>query len=1436
MNTWKQIRSVAWAASIVVWGGAGISDASGQADAWILANTAGTAGTWVNLAPGAPAIGAAVVLPTPGGPEGYTGQVPTRSHHIRTNGEGALIFFAVDGNLYDGDGYLIADARSPGCSECLAPGIMEFLSVPVPGQCGVYYLLSAVPFSPPVVNSTYVQVAVLDMNLPRDPNAPAQDCSNRMGRLLVLGEELAYYHPSMDNWFASLYPLQEEGLDSPPSGKVQKMFIWSEGKARDPQMRVVSGVGPDDPSFLFLKLASTVHVYRITDEGINPVQVLPWGSVFQEPFYVPLDGNYTSPVTQTALFRDCDVRRTPNGQIRFAATSFGRFSQWPADENENFITMLFDGNTGEFISGSNITYNLEVDENLPVCNAPGNVPGGIRGCAIAEDGQRVYLSLESTTDCITWANKFGYVDVTTGQFTDLNPTLGISASYLRSRIYRNRDIATGQEAIYLPSPAGIGVVSNINSGTPGFTGSAAWAANAPAFDEEVSISTGYFQGFLNISVSGDQHLSAASKEQCCGYFETVPGAVVEGYTQATGTTSTWNGGTNTVQAGSADVGFTCDVVVRSGATLIVSNMNWKFDKAARLIVEQGGFLRMTNCTLTGMTCEQTRWPGIQVHGLPTSTQQGFGQYIVPIDQGMVELTNCNVSEATIGILTGSADVTSLGILYNIASDQGGAVVIANGCTFRNCVTSVDMRKYPDFVPNNGQPLPLNRSRFNGTTFVVDEPSFYAPFEFKRLVRLDRVSGILFRKCHFQNLVNDAEYATLGSAALGYGIESYESQFQVLPSCSILLNVGEECPVGNIVPSTFTGLDHGIHAIGGPNALRNFTVDGARFTDNICGVYVKGVIGFVAKRNTFQLGNRNVSLTNAFEEFWDQHHRGLYSFIGSRFTVMDNTLFQSGTNRTEGIVIGFSGEEDEIVFRNNASNLVQAYIGEGQCADEDETASKGLWFKCNDNSNNTTNFRSRIVPGGGEFADQTIRTNQGSIFPVVVPADNEFDRTAGLMDFVNDGCDYNAISYWWADPVSPFKPEYTVCVSEDNDVNGVPIVRNPGNCLTRTRQREFMPTTTEGLLQQAEEEKLEYGDQRYLYEQLIDGGNTDEVLLEISSAWPQEAWALRSYLLDLSPFLTVEVLKQAVDKPYFPMAMKAEVCIANPDATKKDGFLKWLQYDALFPMPEHLIASIEASWDQKTYRTSLENALAMHRSELVQSLNQVTEILTGDTVYDPTDSLQAVWQVLRSPGARYAEALLLMQQGQMNQAHAVVSAIPSEHELRPKEMDERGRMLQVIDLMQAVKADDRDESHLTVAEQNNLAALVEGQLDRPSVWAQNLLCWFYERCTAPPSGGDETPKSAKPQRRPLADESTPMLAVQPNPATTWATFTITLDHEPKNAMVVVRDAQGRIMQQEVVQSAEVQLVWDTRQLAQGLYSVELLEDGKRLETERLIVQH
>jgi hypothetical protein len=59
---------------------------------------------------------------------------------------------------------------------------------------------------------------------------------------------------------------------------------------------------------------------------------------------------------------------------------------------------------------------------------------------------------------------------------------------------------------------------------------------------------------------------------------------------------------------------------------------------------------------------------------------------------------------------------------------------------------------------------------------------------------------------------------------------------------------------------------------------------------------------------------------------------------------------------------------------------------------------------------------------------------------------------------------------------------------------------------------------------------------------------------------QYAHILRDYLLDLSPYLSVDALKELVSQDV-PVAMKAEILVANPDATRTDWFLRWAQHEA-----------------------------------------------------------------------------------------------------------------------------------------------------------------------------------------------------------------------------------------------------------------------------------
>jgi len=60
----------------------------------------------------------------------------------------------------------------------------------------------------------------------------------------------------------------------------------------------------------------------------------------------------------------------------------------------------------------------------------------------------------------------------------------------------------------------------------------------------------------------------------------------------------------------------------------------------------------------------------------------------------------------------------------------------------------------------------------------------------------------------------------------------------------------------------------------------------------------------------------------------------------------------------------------------------------------------------------------------------------------------------------------------------------------------------------------------------------------------------------------------------------------------PQALYLEICLANPDATKNNDFLIFLQDETANPLPDYMIALIESSWNNKTLRTDMENALKL----------------------------------------------------------------------------------------------------------------------------------------------------------------------------------------------------------------------------------------------------
>ncbi|MFZ1694979.1 MAG: hypothetical protein WAT74_17415, partial [Flavobacteriales bacterium] len=81
----------------------------------------------------------------------------------------------------------------------------------------------------------------------------------------------------------------------------------------------------------------------------------------------------------------------------------------------------------------------------------------------------------------------------------------------------------------------------------------------------------------------------------------------------------------------------------------------------------------------------------------------------------------------------------------------------------------------------------------------------------------------------------------------------------------------------------------------------------------------------------------------------------------------------------------------------------------------------------------------------------------------------------------------------------------------------------------------------------------------------------------------------------------------------------------------------------------------------------------------------------------------------------------------------------------------------------------------------------------------------------------------------------MLSVHPNPASTWAVIEYDLMVRPVNAAIILRDIAGRVIERIVLIEQRQQLVLDTRAIPPGSYTICLINAGRELVTEKLIIR-
>ena len=862
-----------------------------------------------------------------------------------------------------------------------------------------------------------------------------------------------------------------------------------------------------------------------------------------------------------------------------------------------------------------------------------------------------------------------------------------------------------------------------------------------------------------------------------------------------------------------------NITIEPGATLTIQCLV-DMPTDGKIIVKQGARL-IIDGGLINATSACDFWRGIEAWG---TSNQDQGGYPIPNHQALVVLQNGGViANAREGIQTmNPQDWNMIGGVVQVKGTAEQA-----GGTFWNCRRAVSYIAYQNTTPG-GQPI-ANRSYFNYCDFIVDD-NYRGGDDFYAHVSMWKVNGIRFTGCNFQN----KQTTIAESNKLGQGIISIDAEYSVTGACSSLQPIGQPCPEENLTPSTFKGLDHGIQA-SVSSTDRSFLVSDCVFTDNVIGIYSNSVNSFHVFRSNFTGGGRQVAAMGAIDQpiFSIGGHHGIYSTFGHGFRIEENSFARStgASNDFTGTRINFSGEYNSQVYKNTAAGTDQAFVGEGKCIDETQAAYVGLQFLCNSNSN----------PGGQDIYDRkmgnthndhSIRTQQGSSS---TPAGNTFTQETTPMDesdFKNN-TDW-VLNYWYNDGSNPAaKPlDYTpgwVGITYTTHTNGC-----PSHLDGRVPQRY-----TEAQMNEVRAEfaaaKTAYINTAYTYNALLDGGNTDALVREVQETWPDDAWQLHDALMAKAPYLSTEVMRSVVEKNIMPQAMLLEVLLANPDGTKKEGFIKWLQYDSPYPLPQYMIDLIVGSWDQKTFRTQLESDMGQHHADMSFAADELIGEWKNDSLGINTDSILTRWQQVPSLGARYSEALTRLERGEYDPAKELMLGLDTQYKLSDEQAKERDDAVDYITLLASFHSAGHDLMHLDATELASLRNIAAAGCERPALWAQNILCFGYGECYTPCTGAGATQKMLQ-LPKPAATTAEPgPLAVYPNPAASYVTLAYKLANAPKDAVLVLRGVDGRELKRMPLAAQKGQQLLDTRSYAPGTYSVELLNKGGRIATERLVLK-
>ncbi len=860
-----------------------------------------------------------------------------------------------------------------------------------------------------------------------------------------------------------------------------------------------------------------------------------------------------------------------------------------------------------------------------------------------------------------------------------------------------------------------------------------------------------------------------------------------------------------------------DVEIPMGKTIEIQDMTIHFIAGSKMVLKHGtssingAYVKLNNTTLTSQyICGEPEelWLGVILEG--NSSPQGN---IANSQEPAIKMYNSSKIE--------NADV-------GIYAEKGGIIQV-NSSAFINNTIGVKFGPFQNTLYNGN--LKRNISYFNICNFSVNDDYFgniYPNLVFGKHVELELVDGIDFKECNFDNLQSTIVY----NNSKNIGIDANQAGFIVSCNCDIGLQPGEECPEQYKHSSTFYNLQK---AISTDDGVKNVRIKDAKFEKNLIGIDINGTNYPVIIRNDFIINEIGIAVDNTFLD--PKHIIAIITDKSTGYMIEENSIVASSVAppqdfETYGIIIRQSGSDNNEVYKNDISEIQHA-INPIDINRND--AHTGLQILCNNFSEleyydiiSTNQYEGPFLSGIREYqGDYNNEISAGNIFTfnTVDPEGNICNKNENSINYLYTGnADINNPYYpFHVTPIFVSRhqvPNANTCYSHISDGYDYPM----GNIPKSNAEADYYSAETA------------YLNLLYNYNQLMDDGNTPNILLDIQTTWSQDAWDLRNHLMAITPYVSQEALKEAAYTGILPDALLLEICLANPDATRRMEFMDELENDIPNTLPPYMIDMIIANWDAVTSRTILEAGLAKYSAK--RDFNANALIINARSQDEYSISSLIEWHNIRNLlSDRFAIADIYIEYKYFDSAEMVLNDIPIDFELNENEMIGYNNYFDYYEFMSSLNDSNKTIHDLTETEITTLEIIADEPLGFASAKAQNILCFAYDMCNGRYGHiGDSLPKSYTIEHNRFNNFNNDYnkLKVSPNPATDFTVFEWELPLLETSADLIITDIKGTIIKKVTIENKQGVYILETKNINNGIYLYEIKEYNKQLTNGKLII--